>query len=386
MPETIAMPRLHVPPGEDFLLLSPTEQAFAYRNVDRMFATRIIPRGETARPLPRGTEIAPSYTVDGTSRSLDDFIRRTGVAGLLVLKDGQIRLERYALGHGEATRWSTMSMVKSITSTLLGAAIQDGAIAGLDEPVSRFVRDLAGSAYDAVTIRHLVTMSSGVRWSEVYTDRESDVNRYSKSLGDKIPGGVLALMRSLPPEAAPGTRFNYNTGDTYVLGCVLSSATGKTLAQYMAETLWQPLGMEFDAFYTLESEGGQEIGGSRAGMALRDLGRFGAFLLGDGRIAGRQVLPPDWLAQAGSSHFPLDPAENSYGAVGYGFSWWIAPDDAMVAVGFAGQTLYINRREGVVIVTQSCWPQPPFDAAYGIDRKAERRAFHAAIVDYLRGG
>jgi CubicO group peptidase (beta-lactamase class C family) len=380
-----AVPRMHVPPGEDFLLLSPTEQAFAYRNVDLMFATRPIRRGAVAHPMPRDVEIAPCYQTGGAPRTVGDFIRRTGVAGLLVIKHGRIVLERYALGLTEETRWSSMSMVKSMTSTLVGTAIQSGAIRSLDDKVSAYVPELAGSTYDGVTIRHLITMSSGVRWSELYTDRNSDVNRYSKSLGDKVPGGVLALMRSLPPEAPPGTRFNYNTGDTYVLGCVLSAATGETLASAMSRTFWGPLGMEFDAFYTLESEGGQEIGGSRAGMALRDFGRFGAFLLGDGTIAGHQILPKDWLADAGAIHFPLNPAENSYGATGYGYSWWIAPDGAMVAVGFAGQSLYVNRRDGVVIVTLSCWPQPPFDAAYGIDRKAERSAFHAAVVECLRG-
>lgn len=375
---------MHLPPGEDFLLLSSTEQAVAYRNVDRMFATRTVPRPATPHLLPRGTEIAPSYMADGMIRSVEDYIRPTGVAGLLVLKHGRIMLEHYALGLEEPTRWSTMSMVKSITATLLGAAIHDGAAAGLGVQVGDIVSELKGSAYDRVTIRDLITMSSGIRSSELYTDRNSDVNRYSASLGRKIPGGVLALMRTLPAEAAPGTRFNYNTGDTYVLGCVISAATGRTLADYLSQTLWSPLGMEFDAFYTLESEGGQEIGGSRAGMALRDLGRLGAFLAGDGSIAGRSVLPPGWLDLAATSHFYIDPAQNSYGATGYGYSWWIAPGGAMLAVGFAGQSMYVNRAEGVVIVTLSCWPQPPFDTGYAIDRKSERLAFNAAVVAALR--
>ena len=312
----IANPRLYLPAGEDFLLLSPTEQAYAYRNVDRMFVTRAIRRGTTVLPLQRGEEITPRYQADGKIHGVDAYFGRANVAGLLVIKGEKIVLERYALGLEENVRWSSMSTIKSLTSTLIGAALQQGAIASLDDAVSKYIPALRGCAYDAVTVRHLITMSSGVRWNEDYTDRNSDVNRYSKSLGDKVPGGVLALMRSLKAEHRPGSYFNYNSGDTYVLGSLLSAATGKTLADYMSETIWSRLGMEFDAFYTLESEGGQEIGGSRAGITLRDFGRFGVFLLRNGVIDGAPVLPADWIENAGQSAFVLDPETNRYGASG----------------------------------------------------------------------
>jgi CubicO group peptidase (beta-lactamase class C family) len=385
MSADIAQPRRHVPRGEDFLLLSPSWQAYAYRNVDGMFATRRIARGEHVFPLARGPEIAPRYQAGGGLRGVEDYIERANVAGLLVLQGDTIRLERYALGLEENLRWSSMSMVKSLTSTLVGAALQDGAIASLDDAVSDYLPALRGSAYDAVGVRHLVTMSSGVDWNEDYTDRNSHVNRYSKSLGDKVPGGVLALMRSVRGLHPPGSHFNYNTGDTYLLGALLSAATGQTLAEYLSRKVWARFGMEFEAFYTLESEGGQEIGGSRAGMALRDFGRFGAFLLAGGLIGGERVLPEGWLDAAGARAFALDPDSNSYGADGYGYSWWIDPDGAMVAVGFAGQTLYVNRQANVVIVTLSCQPQPPFAAGYGVDLKAERRAFKDAVLKALRG-
>lgn len=382
----VAMPRIHLPAGEDFLLLSPTQQAHAYRHVDGMFATRRIARGPDVLPLARGAEIAPVYRRAGRDLSVADYIGRMNTAGLLVLQGDTIRLERYALGLDEATRWSSMSMVKSLTATLVGAALQDGAIRSLDEAVSAYLPALRGSAYDAVAIRHLITMSSGVDWTEDYTDRLSHVNRYSKSLGDKVPGGVLALMRSLQAKHQPGSHFNYNTGDTYVLGALVTAATGMPLADYMSRKIWAPLGMEQDAFYTLESEGGQEIGGSRAGACLRDYGRFGVFLLNDGVIDGHRVLPPGWLDAAGRIAFVTDPAAHSYGAAGYGYSWWIDADGAMVAVGFAGQTLYVNRQKAIVIVTLSCFPQPPYAAAYGMDFKAERFAFKDAVVAALDAG
>ena len=380
MTGAIATPRRHVPAGEDFLLLPPTAQAYAYRNVDLMFATRPIHRGSQVFQLLRGEEIAPRYRAGTQEGGVDTYIDRANVAGLLVIKDDQIVLERYALGLEERTRWSSMSTVKSLTSTLVGAAMQQGAIASLDDAVSGYLPALRGSAYDAVTVRHLLTMSSGVRWNEDYTDRSSDVNRYSKSLGDKVAGGVLALMRSLRPEHPPGSHFNYNSGDTYVLGSLITAATGRRLADDMSQTIWSRFGMEFDAFYTLESDGGQEIGGSRAGMALRDFGRFGVFLLRNGVIDGTPVLPSDWVENAGRPAFALDPEANRYGAIGYGYSWWIDPDGSMVALGFAGQSLYLNRRKNVVIVTLSCQPQPPFAAAYGVDLRAESHAFKEAVL------
>ncbi|MBR0682336.1 beta-lactamase family protein [Roseomonas eburnea] len=386
MSDAIARPVACLPAGEDFLLLPPSQQPHAYANVDRIFATRPILRGPRMRALPRGAEIVARYRVGGRDLGIADYMRRANVAGLIVLSEGQIVLERYGLGLTEATRWSTMSTVKSLTSTLVGVALRQGRIGSLEDSVAGYLPALRGSAYDAVKVRHLLTMSSGVRWSEDYTDRNSDVNRYSKSLGDKVPGGVLALMRSLPPEAPPGTRFSYCTGDTYVLGCLVSAAMGEPLAETMSRSIWAPAGMEFDAYYTLESDGGQEIGGSRAGIALRDFARFGQFILDDGIVDGRRILPQGWVADAGSRHFDLDPATNSYGAVGYGYSWWIDPDGAMVAVGFAGQSIYVNRAAGVVIVTLACWPQPPYAAAYGIDFGAERRAFHRAVLAALGQG
>jgi CubicO group peptidase (beta-lactamase class C family) len=347
-----------LPRGEDFLLLPPALQPYAYRIVDKLFAHRVVRAGPMPRALPRGEEIAPRYVAGGHEHDVASFMDRNTIAGLLVIRHGKVVLERYGLGLQEHDRWSTMSTVKSMTAMLVGAAVRDGALPSIDEPLTRYLPALRNSAYEGVTLRHVMTMSSGTRWTEDYTDRNSDVNRYSKSLADKVPGGVLALMASLPRAHPPGSAFLYNSGDTYLLGAALTAAIGKPLADYMSEKIWQPAGMECDAFYTLESDGGQEIGGSRAGIVLRDFGRFGLFVLNDGVIDGKRVLPEAWVQAAATPAFTLAPSPVS-DITHYGYSWWLG-DGVMSALGHAGQRIDVFRDEGLVVVTLGAFPEPMY--------------------------
>jgi CubicO group peptidase (beta-lactamase class C family) len=318
----------------------------------------VVRAGPSPRVLPRGEEIAPRYVVDGHEHDVGSFMDRNTIVGLLVIRNGAVVLERYGLGLQEHDRWSTMSTVKSMTAMLVGAAVRDGALQSIDEPLTRYLPALGNSAYEGVTLRHVMTMSSGTRWNEDYADRNSDVNRYSKSLADKVPGGVLALMASLPRDHAPGSTFLYNSGDTYLLGAALTAVVGKPLAEYMSEKIWQPAGMECDAFYTLESDGGQEIGGSRAGIVLRDFGRFGLFVLNDGVIDGTRVLPEGWVTAAATPAFTLATQPVS-DITHYGFSWWLG-DGVMSALGHAGQRIDVFRDEGLVVVTLGAFPEPMY--------------------------
>lgn len=386
-----ATPVAHLPKAEDFLLWPPNVQAYGYRIVDQLFNSRVIRKGGTPRSLTYGDRLEISYESAGATYSLDDFIDRNALSGLLVLKNGKVVLEQYGLGLLPSDRWSTMSTVKSITATLVGVALQDGAIASLDDAVTIYVPSLRGSAYEEVAVKHLLTMSSGVQWNEDYADKQSDVNRYSKSLADGVPGGVFALLKALPRAHAAGTRWHYNTGDTFLLGAVLRSAVGMPLADYLSRKIWQPCGMEFDAFYTLESPDGLEIGGSRAGIALRDFGRFAQFVLDDGVVDGTRLLPDGWNEAANRRAYTFSDADRTLlpqipsGALdGYGYSWWIAEDGAMTAVGFAGQRIYINRAERLAIVTLGAFPQPRYRGPGEHDRLAEVVAFTEAVKSKLQ--
>lgn len=374
----MAMPRVHLPRSEDFLLWSPCLQSYGYRIVDQLFATRTIGRG-VARPLQRGQELQLGYRHAGEARTVEDFMDRNSVAGLLVARDGRVLLERYGLGLLPGERWSTMSTVKSMTAMLVGAAVRDGAIGSIDDPVVRYLPQLEGSGYARATVRHLMTMSSGVGWSEVYIDKHSDVNRYSKSLADKVPGGVLRMLQAVPALHEPGTQWHYNTGDTYLLGCVLCAATGTTLADFMARSVWKPCGMEDEAYYTLESEGGQEIAGSRAGMSLRDMGRFAMLVAADGMQNGLQVLPDGWVQAASQRAFQVPdafhPARLSLGVTGYGYGWWLTDDGAMLALGHSGQRIYVHREERLVVVNLAVYPEPRYASAGEHDRDAELNSF-----------
>lgn len=373
----LSSPRQHLPRGEEFLFLPPWVQPYAYRIVEKLFAHRMIRRGPQPRRLPYGPEIDPRFTVGDREHDVGSFMDRNAVAGVLAIHRGHVVLERYGLGLREHDRWSTMSTVKSMTAMLVGAALHDGALRSIDEPLTTYLPVLAGSAYDGVTLRHVLTMSSGTRWTEDYADRASHVNRYSKSLADRVPGGVLALMASLERAHAPGTAFLYNSGDTYLLGAALTRAVGKPLADYMSEKVWQPAGMEHDGFYTLESEGGQEIGGSRAGMALRDFGRFGLFVLDDGVIDGKRVLPAGWVEAVATPAFAV-PTPSVIDITHYGYSWWLG-DGVMSALGHAGQRIDIFRNEGLVVVTLGAFPEPAYAPPGDHNRRNEVVAFTRAV-------
>ena len=342
--------------------LTPELAVNTFRNIGRLFPTRTITHGTTPYPLPlAATPLATvGFTSQGTHYTLDDYLRLNRVSGLLVLKDGRVALERYAFGNGARTRWMSMSMAKSITSTLIGAAVKEGTIASIDDPVTKYVPRLAGSAYDGVTVRHLLMMASGVRWNETYTDPASDRRRLLEVQIAQQPGSAVELMRTLARAAPPGTVNNYSTGETQIAGEVLRGAVGKPLAQYLSEKIWRPYGMETDASWWLDSPDGHEIGGSGFSATLRDYARFGLFFLSGGVVNGDSILPAGWTVDASTPR-----TLTGGNRVNYGYMWWpsigaphTVSDGAFAAEGIFGQAIYINPREHVVIVQWSAQTKP----------------------------
>ncbi len=360
--------------------LSDSMAVHTFRNIHRLFPTRVIARPTLPRGLAPSARMLPNLAIRHRDSTVDlrEFMAANRVGGLLILKDGRIVTELYRYGNGPRTRWMSMSIAKSVSSTLVGAAIRDGAIRSLDDSVTRYVPSLAGSAYEGVTIRDVLMMSSGVRWTERYTDPTSDRRRLLEAQISQVPGSALAVMRSLPRAAPPGTVNTYSTGETQVLAEVLRGALKRPLAEYLSDRIWRPMGAEADARWWLDSPDGVEIGGSGISATLRDYGRFGQFILDEGIIGADTVLPPGWVREATSPKVlrggqPLE----------YGYMWWPGTsvaarrDRTFSAVGIHGQYIHVNPVTRVVIVVWSAQPKPTGGAV--VDEEALFDAVDAAL-------
>jgi CubicO group peptidase (beta-lactamase class C family) len=357
-----------LPQRASLLFLSGDEQIAGFRNIDRIGNTREIPAGATVHRLPRAERDFGGfhYEVAGRRHTLDDFLEHNHVAGLLVLKNGEIALERYGLGNTEESRWVSFSMTKSVVSMLTGAAIADGYIASVDDMVTDYLPRLRGTSYEGVRIRDVLQMASGVEWNEDYADPTSDVA--------SSPGNMLQLMHYLGAKervAPPGERFNYNTGETNLAGAVVRAAIGNNLATYLSHRIWGPWGMERDANWLTHGPGGGELGGCCISATLRDWGRLALFAMGGGVLHdGTRVLPEGWMRE---STMP------SQGSEGYGYLWWLGEGGTYRASGIFGQGIYFNPATELVIVVQGAWP-----TATGAELSRHRDAFFQAMDDHLR--
>ena len=342
-------------------------QIVRFRNWASLYPTREIRAGSYQLELPRN-EVDFSdlrYTVADQSFSIEDFMLHNHVGGLLVIKNGAIKLERYGLGNTEDSLWVSYSMSKSATSMLLGAAIQDGYIASVDDMVTDYLPRLKGSSYDEVSLKDVLQMASGVEWDEDYADPNSDVATYPS-------GEVIELLRFLGNKervAEPGDVFNYNTGETDLVGAIVRAAIGNNLASYIENKIWQPFGMESDANWATHGNGG-ERGGCCMNATLRDYGRIGMFAMNGGVLAdGTRVVPQGWMQESTTS---------SKGNAGYGYLWWLLEGPAFQAIGIYGQGIYINPETETVIAVLSAWT-----TATGREYSAHRAALYRAIDEIL---
>lgn len=334
--------------------LFPDLQVNTFRNIERLFPTRVVRRGGavSALPLSKTPLQEFSYDVDGQRVDLYDVISMNRVAGMLILHRGEIVFENYQLGNDQHSRWMSMSVAKSVTAMLIGAAIKDGAITSIDDQIVRYLPVLKGSGYDGVTVRQLLQMASGVAWNETYTDPTSDRRRMLEAQISQQPGAILKLMASLPRAAAPGSVWNYSTGETQVAGALVQAATGKAVADYLSEKIWAPLGMQADASWWLESENGLEIGGSGLSATLRDYGRFGLFMLNDGVINRKRVLPEGWMKDASRAR------EIGGKQVKYGYMLWPMHGNSYAAEGIFGQYVFVDPDKQLVVVMLSAQAKP----------------------------
>ncbi|MEY3634109.1 MAG: hypothetical protein RLZZ61_519 [Pseudomonadota bacterium] len=359
----------HLPTDANVLFWSVEQRDAAFRTMDRipiLAKANIIAKGDKVYPLPQGTPLTIATDVDA-------YMKAQRTAGLVIIQDGKVRMEKYGLDFGPEGKWTSFSVAKSFTSTLVGAAIKDGYIKSIDDKVSAYIPDLKGSAYDDVTIAQLLTMTSGVKWNEDYEDPKSDVALFNAHKAENGMDVTVSYMRNLPREAPAGTKWVYKTGETNLIGVLVSSATKKTLSAYLSEKLWAPFGMEQDASWLLGATG-HEISGCCIQASTRDYARFGMFMLGGAKVNGVSILPDNWIAPATSKQ-----ADIGMLGKGYGYQWWTYDDGSYAAQGIFGQGIFIDPKRNLVIASNSNWPKATDPNTVGVQREAFYKAVQAAV-------
>ncbi len=331
-----------LPTNGDVLFWSLPERDAAFRQMEKVSPVRTIKAGGAVHAFAKGQPLPLHLDIDA-------YMASQRAAGLIIVQDNKIRLEKYALDYTASGRWTSFSVAKSFTSTLAGAALRDGYIRSLDDKVSKYIPAMKGSVYDDVTIRQLLTMTSGVKWNEDYSDPNSDVALFNKHQPDPGVDVTVSYMRRLKREAPAGSKWLYKTGETNLLGVLVSQATGKTLSDYLSEKVWKPYGMEQDAVWMLGSTG-HEISGCCISATLRDYARFGEFISEGAKIHGKSIVPADWLAQA-----TVKQADIGAPGRGYGFQWWTYDDGSFAASGIFGQSIFIDPKRKLVIATNGDW-------------------------------
>lgn len=358
-----------MPTDANVLFWNTKQRDAAFRTMDRipiLAKANIIETGDDVHPLLKGKPISIGTNVDA-------YMKAQRTAGLVIVQDGKIRLEKYGLGFTGEGKWTSFSVAKSFTSTLVGAAIKDGYIKSIEDKVSTYIPDLKGSAYDDVTIRQLLTMTSGVKWNEDYADPKSDVALFNQHKAKDGMDVTVSYMRKLPREAPAGTKWVYKTGETNLIGVLVSSATGKKLSEYLSEKIWVPFGMEQDGSWLLGSTG-HEISGCCVQASTRDYARFGQFMLGGAMAKGQSILPADWILSATTKQADIgDPGK------GYGFQWWTYDDGSYAAQGIFGQGIFIDPKRKLVIASNSNWPKATDPDTVGQQREAFYKAVQAAV-------
>lgn len=351
---------------ESLLFWSQDEKERRFPIMQDIFPSIPISTGSESSVFEELKNITPQWEDKTTLLS---YMNDNHVKGVIVLKDNKIRLEKYADGIDQQTLWTSFSVAKSISSMLLGVALKEGDIKSLEDPLKKYIPEFKGYDYGQVTVRQLLTMTSGIDWNEDYVDPNSDVAQMYQAPCENTESHILTYMKPLKFAHRPGTHWNYSTGETDLVGILIQKATGKSLAEYISEKIWKPWGMEHCAYWLADECSNLNIGGSGLSASLRDYARLGTLMLNKGELEGKSLLSKEYLANATSLLFET----NDQGG-GYGYLWWRFKDGSYAAVGIFGQMLYIDPSKELVIAQMAAWP-----SAGSKDLSQKRQAFIDAV-------
>lgn len=309
-------------------------------------------------PVGPSVSIPASYVFEGATKSTEDFLTDTDTSALLVLVNGQVRYERYLLTGGPKVNWLSMSVAKSFVSCLVGIAVDEGYITSIEDPISKYIPVQPNSAYDRVTIKNVLQMSSGARWNENYNDPNSDIIQLGQATLGK-GGGLDGFITRMVKEDAPDVVCRYNSGETQVLGALVAHATKHSLTEYMNEKLVQPLGFESPSFWITDMLG-TEMSYAGLNLTARDYAKLGELYRSGGVWQGKRIISENWVRASTTIDSPIREAgepivgDHSIG-LGYGYQWWI-PAGHMgdyCAIGVLNQLVYVNPEKKATIVKLS---------------------------------
>ena len=370
----------------DFIM--PENRATKFRQPDSYFPHRVAMPGNNVLHLSDSAEKGSfdvSYEWEGEYYSIEEFNERTRTNALLILKHGQIVSEIYRNGSTPESRFISWSTGKSFVSTLVGMAIEDGYIGDVHDQLTQYLPALTGSAYDGVSIRDALQMSSGVEWDEAtysFTDLSKPLNRGWEYSILQHQYRFVEGANELPRAHTPGEKYNYNTLETCILGWLVETATKQRMTRYFEQRLWQPAGMEFAASWVIDGpeEIGREMAGGMLGASLRDYGRYGLMMANGGKSNGRQVVSEEWVVAATTADREAVEYGNLYAGYpfGYGYQWWLFPNGHFEAQGIYGQFVYVAPEDKVVVVKLSYWPEPWVE-----EMEFESYAFFNAVIAAL---
>lgn len=292
----------------------------------------------------RETNINPkSLKVGDKEMKFEDFLMKNKTVSFLIIRNDTILYENYFNGYSKTEVVPSFSVAKSFTSALIGAAIDDGYIKSVDESIVNYIPELKKNGFEDVTIKHVLQMTSGLKFNESYYNPFGDAATfyYGTNLKKSISKMIL--------KAKPGTRFEYQSGNTQLLGLILERALKtKTVTQYLQEKIWTPLGMESDASWSIDrKKNGLEKTFCCINATARDFAKFGRLYLNHGEWNGKQIISKAYVNTSTS----IDTSDAS--PVYYQYQWWMPqPEYGYMAQGILGQYIYVNPKKNIIIVRQ----------------------------------
>ena len=370
---TLGQEKLTSENGPKTILFWNTEQKLeGFGNIKEILPTRQVSKSQNFYPFRYDLLDLSNlkYKFKGEEFSLEDFIQTFKIAGLIVIRDGVILYESYDFGNDETTKWVSFSVTKSVTSMLLGAAIKDGHIKSVEDKVTIYLPQLLNSNYQDVSIKQVLQMSSGIDWNEDYEDPLSDVN---------IAGALNSLnlyeyLNNLNKKSSAGNEFNYNTGETNLIGGIVRAAIGDNLSNYLEKKIWKPFGMEFNAYWVIDTDYEQELGGCCLNATLRDYARLGMFAMNNGKLNnGVEILPKNWMKDSTTPS-----RNNSY----YGYQWWLDGPayQSFYADGIFGQFIWIDPVSKTVVAMHAARDRADVDSFVG----GHRLNFMVSLIEAIK--